>query len=187
LFYPSYRTTQSLAIALSMMRQPPAPGYQAYDAIVDELKADGFTQETWETTARDAVAVNRAIDAALGVSLQPGARTQTMQANDVGYADFMFLAFRLFGAKLSSIYYFYFLVLSISVLAFMAQFHRSRFMLFVLSLYLTAHMFVIAYCTGFGLAIASVANSRTFSRSACCRHCTSHRCCWLLPVLVLCP
>jgi hypothetical protein len=163
LFYPSYRTTYSIAVALSMMRQPRAPSYQAYEAIVNELKAHGFTQEQWGVTGRDPAIVNQAINAALRIPIQPGGQTQRIQANDLGYAHFIFLAFKLFGATLSSIYYFYFLLLLISVLAFVAQFHSSRFMLFVLSLYLTAHIFVVAYCTEFGLSIGSIANSRTFS------------------------
>ncbi|HTW51506.1 MAG TPA: hypothetical protein VME45_06390 [Stellaceae bacterium] len=42
LFYPMYRLRQTLAVALSIYRDPPLFGYRAYGSIDDLLVAKGF-------------------------------------------------------------------------------------------------------------------------------------------------
>ena len=173
LFYPLYRTRQTLAVALSMMHLPPLGGYLAYGSIVNLLTTKGFHFSDNSNDPNDALRIAKlfastaylndtladALQTAIDASLPP----DTIKANDLGYADYMRMAFTLFGLKVSSVYDFYFLMLSISIGAYLMQFYRSRTMLYVLTAYLSVHLFVIQYCNVIGLPAGSIANSRTFS------------------------
>ncbi|HTW51505.1 MAG TPA: hypothetical protein VME45_06385 [Stellaceae bacterium] len=95
--------------------------------------------------------------------LDPSKPAQEIRGNDLGCADYFALSFRLFGPRVSSLFDFYFLLLSVSVIAFVMEFIYSRFMLFILAEYLAIHLFIMTYCVIWGPPIASIANSRTFT------------------------
>jgi hypothetical protein len=175
LFYPMYRTRQSLAVALSMLQQPPSSGYQAYAPVVGVLLKSGLyiSDQAGDKARRERLLADPAtLNAAFAEALRiPIAKAEPAKAdasefihgNDLGYADFAYLAFRLFGPRVSALYNFYFLLLLVSVAIFIVQFRKRRFMLLVLAVYLAAHLFVIEYITGFTFQTGSVANSRCFS------------------------
>jgi hypothetical protein len=175
LFYPMYRTRQTLAVALSMLRDPPAPGYYAYSSIVSLLERRGirFTDNADDhnritSLFRNAEALDDSLREALKVQIDERQQYETLKGNDLGYADYMYLAFKLFGLHTTSIYDLYFALLLIGAIAFAVQFHRSSAMLYLLSVYLAVHLFVLNYCVlGYHGDIAprlgSIANSRTFS------------------------
>ena len=170
LFYPMDRTRVALAIALSMLRDPPAHGYQAYDAVNSLLLKSGLyiggsddDQQRRETLFRDTDRINKIIAAGLTIPVDPQRQSIALHANDLGYIDFMGTAFRLFGAQVSSLYYFYMLLLIASATAFTVEFRNSRFLLYCLPLYLGIHLFLIGYCSEFGPKIGSIANSRIFT------------------------
>ena len=170
LFYPMYRTRQSMAVAISMMRSPPASGYLAYGSVSESLKSSGLEildpDDDWirrERLFHNTPALNKAITDSLNVPLDASLPLETIKGNDLGYSDFIHLSFILFGPKVSSLYDFYFLLLLTSTLAFIAQFYRSRFLLLVLSAYMAVHLFLLVYCSSFGPPIGSIANDRTFT------------------------
>jgi hypothetical protein len=170
LFYPMYRTRQTLAVVLSMLRDPPAPGYYAYGSIVDLLKSRGLQfygnaddQNRIAGLFRSAEALDNSLREALKVPVDERQQYETLQGNDLGYADYMYLAFKLFGLHTTSLYDLYFALLLIGVIAFAVQFHRNSAMLYLLSVYLAVHLLILNYCEDFPPRIGSIANSRTFS------------------------
>src|SRR5262249_35093146 len=66
----------------------------------------------------------------------------------------------------SSMYYFYFVLLGSSCLAFVIEFRRSPFLMFVLLLELAGIGFIENYARTRGVEMASVANSRLFEALA---------------------
>jgi hypothetical protein len=170
LFYPMGRSRETLAVALSMMRSPPALGYQGYNAIGDLLKDHGLyigeddtDQARREAFFRNSDAINDTLTAALTISVDPAHQDEAIYANDLGYADFMHLSFVIFGVKLGSLYYFYCILLTIGVIAFALEFYNARFLLYSLSVYLSIHLFLLSYSSGLGPPVGSIANSRTFT------------------------
>jgi hypothetical protein len=170
LYYPMFRTQVTIAIALSMMHKPPASGYRAYDDISNALVAHGFyigdrTDDAARRAAlfEDTGALNNAIDDALQTPVDITRETITLPGNDLGAVDFIYLAFRMFGAKVSSLYYLYFVILLASTFMFIVQFWRSRFMLLVLCDYLALHLLMIEWAHDVGPAVGSISNTRTFT------------------------
>jgi hypothetical protein len=170
LFYPMFRTRVTLAIALSMMRSPATTGYVAYDDINAVLVSRGFYlgEDNGDSVRRaalfkDSNVTNRALEEALYAPLDVSKKTIILPGNDLGAVDFTFIAFRLFGVKISSLYYLYFLLLAASAAAFAVQFWRSRFMILLLNFYLALHLLIMEWAQEVGPAVGSVSNSRTFT------------------------
>jgi len=122
----------TIAIALSEVAYGLNAGYVGYATVLNKLV------EVWNggLDVHDPALVernknrdlmNRAIDAAASLGpQQPGFvadRTLiTMIYSDIGYVDFTKLAFRVFGYKIESMYYAFFLLLSISAAAYLFVF-----------------------------------------------------------------
>jgi hypothetical protein len=172
-FHPLYRLRQTLAIAISRMHQPPAGGYLAYQSVVDALNENGFaifnqdkgphldldgSNELVKSPTRLEHALQDAKDAPIDPNLPP----QIIRGNEPGYADYVYLAFRLFGAHMASLYFFYFVLLGISCVLFVAEFKRWPFALFLLSAYLAGLFFLQNYVQTQREQLATLANSRVF-------------------------
>jgi hypothetical protein len=174
LFAPIYRVRQTLAVAISRLHEPPARGYLAFRSVVDILNARGFaifpedrgpepTPETWRATLTNGAALDRTISEAVAAQVNPALPPELIRGNELGYADFIYWAFRLFGPRTAALFYFYFLILGTSCALFVWEFRRSPFLLYLLLVYLAGIHFLMDYAVTGGLQLNTVANSRLFS------------------------
>jgi hypothetical protein len=172
-FQPIYRLRQSLAIAISRLRDPPLQGYLAYGSVVDALSRNGFAIEPadpgphlddagWTVLFGDPARMERALEQAKNTPIDPDRPPQLIRINELAYADYIYLGFRLFGVHMSSLYYFYFLLLGISCLLFVVEFRTSAFCMFLLLGYLAGVFFLENYVWSRGVQAASLTNSRLF-------------------------
>lgn len=172
-FHPIYRFRQALAIAISRMHEPPLHGYLAYQSVVDVFNENGFAifdnekgrhldRDGWTALLNDTARLDHTIRAAHDVAVDPTLPPQLVLGNELAYADYVYLGFRLFGLRISSQYYLYFLLLGISCALFIAQFRASHFLMFLLTSYLAGLFFLQNYAQSWGNEVATLANSRLF-------------------------
>jgi hypothetical protein len=173
-FHGIYRLRQSLAIAISRLHDPPPGGYLAYGTVVNVFDENGFAifdsdpgphldLAGWEALLTDGPRLNRIIQEAIDVPIDASLPPDIIQANELGYADFIYFSFRLFGDKISSLYYFYYLVVAATCLIYVLQFRNSPFLLFLLVIFLGELHFLENYANSYGLQLKTVTNSRLFS------------------------
>jgi len=172
-FHPVYRLRQSLAVAISRLHTPAPGGYLAYGSVLKVLNENGFAifpnegppfnLVTLDTLMRNAPELSRIFQRAATVAIDPALPPDIIRANELGYADYTYFAFRLFGLHVSSWYYFYFLLLGISAAVFFLEFRQSPFCLFLLALFVAEIYFLETYASRMGMQLASVANNRLFS------------------------
>jgi len=172
-FLPEYRFRQTLAIAISRLRQPSSHGYLAYQSVVDVLSENGlaiFPNEKgphldsagWAKFLQDPVTTDRILRLARYSPVDPNLPPQLIRGNEIAYADYFYLAFRLFGLHMSSLYYFYFLLLGLACALFAIEFRRSPFLMFLLTTYLGGLFFLQSYAVIYGNQLVTLANSRLF-------------------------
>jgi hypothetical protein len=173
-FHGIYRLRQSLAIAISRLHDPPPGGYLAYGSVAKVFNENGFALfdgepgphldlAGWEALLTDGPRLDRIIEQAKNVPIDGSLPPQTIQGNEVGLADYIYLSFRLFGDKISSLYYFYFLIVAATGLLFVLQFRNSPFLLFLLVVFLGELFFLENYADSYGLQLQTVTNSRLYS------------------------
>jgi hypothetical protein len=174
LFGPAYRLRQSLAVTISRLREPPLHGYLAYRSIIDVFSAHGFAffdddkgERLWQTDERGLVDnvsdMNAMLREAMSVPIVSSLQPEIIQANELGYADYAQIAFRIFGVNTQALYYFYYVILGVSCALFVLQFRNSAFLLYLLTLYLGGILFLQNYADAQGSQLFTVANSRLFS------------------------
>jgi hypothetical protein len=172
-FHPIYRLRQALAIAISRMHEPPLHRYLAYQSVVDALNQNGFAVfdadkgphldvAGWAALLGDPAKMDHALrdarDAKVDTTLPP----ELVLGNELAYADYWHLAFRLFGLRMSSQYHLYFLLLGISCILFLIEFRRFSFLVFLLLTYLGGLGFLENYARSMGNEAATLVNSRLF-------------------------
>jgi hypothetical protein len=174
-FHPIYRLRQSLAVAISRLHDPSPGGYLAYRSVVNVFNENGFAifdnepgshlgLDGWEALLTDGPRLDRIIEAAKNVPIDNSLAPEMIQGNELGLADYIYLSFRLFGDKISSLYYFTYLVLIASCLVYVLQFRNSPFLLFLLVVFLAEFYFLENYAHSYGvLALETISNSRLFS------------------------
>jgi hypothetical protein len=173
-FHGIYRLRQSLAIAVSRLHDPPPGGYLAYGSVVNVFNENGFAifdndpgphlnLAGWEALLTDGPRLDRIIQQAIDVPIDASLPPDIIQANELGFADFIYFSFRLFGDKISSLFYFYYLVVAATCLIYVLQFRKSPFLLFLLVLFLGELYFLENYANSYGLQLKTVSNSRLFS------------------------
>jgi hypothetical protein len=173
-YQPIYRFRQSLAVAISRLHDPPAGGYLAYGSVLKVLTENGFAlfddepgqhldRTGWQTLLDDGPRLDRIIRQAKDVSIDTDAPPGIIRANELGLADYMYFSFRLFGDRISSFYYFLFLLVAVACLFYVLQFRDSPFLLFLLVVFLAEFYFLENYVHSYGLEQNTVSNSRLFS------------------------
>jgi hypothetical protein len=173
-YHPIYRFRQSLAVAISRLHDPPAGGYLAYGSVLNVLTENGFAlfdgepgrqldQTGWQTLLGDGPRLDRIIGAAKDVSIDTGAPPDVIRANELGLADYMYFSFRFFGDRISSFYYFLFLLVAVACLFYVLQFRDNPFLLFLLVVFLAELYFLENYVHSYGVQQNTVSNSRLFS------------------------
>jgi hypothetical protein len=173
-FHPIYRLRQSLAVAISRMHVPSPGRYLAYRSVVNVLNENGFALfdseagqhldvPGWEALLTDGPRLDRIIRQAIDVPIDASLPLEIIQANELGFADYIYFSFRMFGDKISSLYYFFYLIVAATCLIYILQFRHSPFLLFVLVIFLGELFFLENYARSYGLEVQTVANSRLFS------------------------
>lgn len=173
-FHPIYRLRQSLAIAISRLHDPSPGKYLAYKSVVNFLDENGFAifdgepgprlnMSGWDALLTDGPRLDRIINEAKDVTIDATLPPEIIQANELGVADFIYFSFRLFGAKISSLYYFFYLIVAATCLIFILQFRNSPFLLFVLVIVFGELYFLENYANSYGAQLETVTNSRLFS------------------------
>jgi hypothetical protein len=171
-FHPIYRLRQSLAVAISRMHDPSPGGYLAHRSVVNVLNENGFAMfddepgshldaPGWAVLLSDGPRLDRIIQQAIDVPIDAGLQPEIIQANELGLADYIYFSFRLFGDKISSLYYFFYLIVGLTCLLYVLQFRDSPFLLFLLVIFLGELYFLENYAHSF--AQNTVSNSRLFS------------------------
>jgi len=173
-FQPIYRLRQSLAIAISRMHHPSPGHYLAYKSVVNVLSENGFAVwdddpgphmdvARWEVLLTDGPLLNRIIEQAIDEPIDTSLPPEIIQANELGFADYIYFSFRLFGDRISSLYYFFYLIVAATCLVYILQFRNSPFLLFVLVIFLGELYFLENYARSYGMQMQTVFNSRLFS------------------------
>jgi hypothetical protein len=173
-YLPVYRLRQSLAVALSRLHDPPLGGYLAYKSVVDVLSADGFALLDGDPGPRrdrsgisallnDGPRLDRMIQQATDVRIDPTLPPELIRANELGLADYIYVSFRLFGTRISSLYYFLFAIVGVSCLLYAWQFREGPFLMFLLLVFAAELYFLENYARSYGSLINTVTNSRLFS------------------------
>jgi hypothetical protein len=173
-FHPIYRLRQSLAVAISRMHDPSPGRYLAYKSVVNVLNENGFAvfdnepgshldEYGWVVLLTDGPRLNRIIQMAIDVPIDTSLPPEIIQANELGYADYIYFSFRLFGDKISSLYYFFYLIVAATCLVYILQFRSSPFLLFLLVIFLGELYFLENYARSYDLQVQTVTNSRLFS------------------------
>ena len=173
-FHPIYRLRQSLAVAVSRMHDPSLGRYLAYKSVVNVLNENGFAlfdsepglhldEPGWAALLTDGPRLDRIIQLAKNAAIDPTLPPEIIQANELGYADYVYFSFRLFGDKISSLYYFFYLIVAATCLVYILQFRDSPFLLFLLVIFLGELYFLENYSQSYGLQLQTVANGRLFS------------------------
>jgi hypothetical protein len=154
-FHPIYRFRQTLAVAISRLHQPALHGYLADQSVINALTSAGFPRlpeegghadlSDWTALFANSAALDRAIQQGLDAQFDPTLPPQTINGNEVAYADYFVIAFRLFGPHLTSLYYLFFAILCVSCILFYLQFRHSPFSLFLLTSYLAGIFFLQNY------------------------------------------
>jgi hypothetical protein len=173
-FHPIYRLRQSLAVAISRMHDPSSRGYLAYGSVEKVLNENGFAVFNdepgphldvagWEKLLDDGERLDRTIEEAREVPIDPSLAPQIIQANELGFADYIELSFRLFGSRIASLYNFFFAIVVTSGALYILQFRRRPFPLFLLVLILAELYFLEDYARLWGVQLNSITNSRLFS------------------------
>ena len=173
-FHPIYRLRQSLAVAISRLHDPPLGGYLAYGSVVNVLSENGFALfdgdpgphldlDGWEALLTDGPRLDQIIAAAKNTAIDNSLPPQMIQGNEIGLADYISFSFRLFGDKISSLYYFYYVIMFVSGLLYVVQFRNSPFLLFLMVVFLGELFFLANYASAYGTQLETVTNSRLFS------------------------
>ena len=155
---PIYRWRASIAIALSMLHDPPLRGYVAYWSISDYLNQHGLALMEGEASplpAYDAVRdlvydpdrLEKLFQEASSIPIDRSLLPVPIVGNEKGTAAYYYWAFRLFGIHIASPWYLYFVLLGASVLAFCLTFWRSPVCMLLLMLYLIGHLYMVDFAS----------------------------------------
>ena len=169
---PVYRWRQSMAVALSRMRDKPLHGYLAYRSIVNYFAQHGLpiwsneaktipTAKQTKQLVTDPARIQALIVGASRSPIDFKLTPDIIKGNEKGLADFYYIAFTLFGISIGSFVILYFLILFISTTSFIYSFRASPFCLFLLILYLIGHFYMVEFYSA-REEIKVVHNSRFF-------------------------
>lgn len=157
-----------LTIAVSELRYE-LTGYRGYRKVRDALLNHGIADEarildkyrmTKEKILQDGTILNNAIKEALNVDDVSSAGEYALVRDDLGLIPYYKLAFRIFGYKVESLFYLYFLLLGCSVFVFLGTYCRRVDLLNVLLLFVCSHFVVVSAAPVVGIELQTVHNNR---------------------------
>ncbi len=173
-FHPAYRLRQSLAVAISRLHDPSPGKYLAYKSVVNVLDENGFAMfvgepgpllnaKEWAALLADGPRLDRIIQQARDVAIDTSLPPEIIKKNELGLADYIYLSFRIFGDRIASLYYFFYLIVAVSCLVYILQFRDRPFLLYLLAVFLGALYFLEDYASNYSVQLGSIANSRGYS------------------------
>lgn len=145
---------QYIAIAISNL-QYGLKGYVGYKRVFDVLRKNGFVNENM----MNSLLLNNAIHQALTVQA-PVSELVFVPNNDIGAIDYCRLSFALFGYKVESLLYLYFLLLFVQVLIFAIEFRKNKLAIAGVILFLLSHYCIVQGVAGVGANLSTVHNYR---------------------------
>lgn len=143
----------SVGIAISELRYG-LTGYRGYNKIYKALKDNGMTKNFKGDI------LNNAIQMALSVKDASSGGQYNLVREDKGMVTYYKLAFRIFGYKIESFFYLYFLLMAVSIFIFLMSFHNRVDLLNVLLLFVCSHFVIAATAPVVGLELQTVYNQR---------------------------
>ena len=175
MFNPVYRFRQSLAIASTRIIEGSwFNGYLADGAVMVYLRANGMpvlgteyngpvpVYPPWLALYKDGRRMDEIISGATKVTLNQDMAPDILHGSEIGVSDYMYFSFVMFGPKMSSMYYFYFLLIGFSTSIFLYSHSRSPPALYALALFMASHYFMVWYAGNEPL-LQQVQNNRFFS------------------------
>lgn len=173
----------SIAVAISELRYGLNQGYCAYWNVHNALRNGGLTDSPYlikkygykyPENMRDQILIDKLLDEAANIPdvASQGVMYCPIYAEDVGYADYAKIGFRLFGYKISSLFTTFFLVLGVSLAAYLLAYRRDVPMLLLLVAFQIAFFLVVRSIPLLGdnaqepsstLQLGSVTNGRFLS------------------------
>lgn len=171
---------QSVSIDISQ-RLFGTTGYVGRTEVLHTLFNEGFTSRQefldklgiqYPANTEMAERLNEAIQKALNVRDLPAnpsfSNRQLFipEANDPGIVDYVSWSFEIFGFRIESLYYFYFLVLGASIVLFLICFHADAVPLVALSALMVAFLLLVSGHIFEGVWLRTVHNQR-FLTSLC--------------------
>lgn len=158
---PVHYHTLSIGIAISELRYG-LTGYRGYDKVYRALRDNGMPQDpaivkSYGVTIEK---LNDAIKTALDVKDVSSGGLYTLAGEDKGIVTYHKLAFRIFGYKIESFFYLYFLLIAASVFIFLMSFYNRIDLLNVLLLFVCSHFVIVAAAPVVGLELQTVYSQR---------------------------
>ncbi len=152
-YYP-----QAIGIAISSLKYN-LGGYVGYDHIYETLISNGMN---WDFHCNHEI-LNHAIQKALMAGELPSKSIYTFWVGDVGYIDYIRASFLIFGYKIESFLYLYFLLIFIQVMIFFLEFKKNNLAVVALIIFLLSHYVVGATASVVGNQLLTVHNYRFIS------------------------
>ena len=158
---PFYTHCFYMGVAISELRYGET-GYRCDKKIMETLLDKMALNDKWEgevedENLKDPDIINNAIKMAIKVDSDG----QYLNfGNDKGFAVYCKLAFKIFGFKVESLFYFYYLLLGISVFVFLLTFYNRVDFLFILLLFVCSHFVVVMAAPMVGIQLQTVHNMR---------------------------
>jgi hypothetical protein len=127
-------------------------GYVAYKQIFNTLLLNGMDGINWVTAnySREPGVLNYAIQKAIALEDPTSSGLQYIAYYEPGIADYYKLSFLLFGYKIESFFYLYFLILFISTLVYFFQFKKQPIAIAILNIYLLSHLSILLLIPSIG-------------------------------------
>ncbi|MFN8635028.1 MAG: hypothetical protein U0893_14320 [Chloroflexota bacterium] len=116
-------------------------GYRVLRPVWDAMQRRGFVSDVANQLRDPNTGIADALQLTIDANPAPGSPSLYLGdwGDDKGYANYPTLAFALFGFRIQSFYYLYFLLLAISLTAFLVEFRHQSHYLAIAPMFLAAH------------------------------------------------
>ena len=160
----------TMAIAISHLKYG-LTGYRGYQKVYKTLKDNGMPGapqsllDKYKMTAREILTnadiLNNAIKMAIDVDDVSREGQFSLEREDLGMVTYQELSFRIFGYKVESFLYLYFLLLSFSIFIFLITYYKRIDLLNILLIFVCSHYVIVAVAPLVGdLRLQTVHNDR---------------------------
>lgn len=162
------RHEQAIGMAISELRFG-STGYSGYFAVLNKLTEHGMTNdprilENYGMTADELLTngdiLNNAIEVALHTKDVSSFGQYQIFGDDIGLVTYYELSFYIFGYRIESFFYLYFLLFSGSIVVFLLTFYRRVDLLNVLLLLTCSHFVISSVAPIVGIELQTVHNPR---------------------------
>lgn len=150
------RHINSMGVAISELEYG-SSGYRGYQKVDDILEIEKIDSKDG---SKAFFVSDKTFAKALNIDDAASGGEYCLLTDDKGLVTYYKLAFKIFGYRLSSFFYLYFSLLTLSVVIFFVTFYRRFDLLNVLILFLCGHFVVMAAAPVVGLDLQTVHNAR---------------------------